>query len=104
VLLHGAFMTISSNWTGWIGELSRARKVIAVEMQGHGRTDDIERDFSHENLADDVPALLDHLKVPRADLIGDSVGLKATKARMFFIRGDADGVRSISSSSAMAGS
>ncbi|MCI0629715.1 MAG: hypothetical protein L0Y44_03565, partial [Phycisphaerales bacterium] len=54
VLLHGAFMTITNNWTGWIGELSKTRKVIAVEMQGHGRTADIKRDFSYENLADDV--------------------------------------------------
>ena len=46
VLLHGAFMTIPNNWTGWIGELSKTRKVIAVEMQGHGRTADIKRDFS----------------------------------------------------------
>jgi hypothetical protein len=55
VLLHGAFMTIPNNWNGWIGELSKTRKVIAVEMQGHGRTADIERDFSCENLADDLP-------------------------------------------------
>ena len=74
VLLHGAFMTIPNNWTGWIGELSKTRKVIAVEMQGHGRTADIERDFSYENLADDVPALLDYLKIPSADLIGYSMG------------------------------
>lgn len=74
VLLHGSFMTISNNWTGWIGELSKTRKVIAIEMQGHGRTADIERDFSYENLADDVAALLDHLKIPRADLIGYSMG------------------------------
>jgi pimeloyl-ACP methyl ester carboxylesterase len=33
--------------------------VIAVEMQGHGRTDDIDRDISGANLADDVAALLD---------------------------------------------
>ncbi len=46
VLLHGAFMTITNNWTGWIGELAKTRKVIAVEMQGHGRTADIERDIS----------------------------------------------------------
>jgi len=38
VLLHGAFMTITNNWTGWIGELSKTRKVIAVELQGHGRS------------------------------------------------------------------
>jgi pimeloyl-ACP methyl ester carboxylesterase len=74
VLLHGAFMTITNNWTGWIGELANTRKVIAVEMQGHGRTADIERDISSENLADDVAALLDHLKIPKADLIGYSMG------------------------------
>src|SRR5215469_13785245 len=74
VLLHGSFMTITNNWTGWIGELSKTRKVIAVEMQGHGRTADIKRDFSSENHADDVAALLDHLKIPRADLIGYSMG------------------------------
>jgi pimeloyl-ACP methyl ester carboxylesterase len=74
VLLHGAFMTITSNWTDWIGELAKTRKVIAVEMQGHGRTADIDRDMTSENLADDVAALLDHLKIPRADLIGYSMG------------------------------
>jgi pimeloyl-ACP methyl ester carboxylesterase len=74
VLLHGAFMTITNNWTGWIDELSKSRKVIAVELQGHGRTADIEREFSYENLADDVAALLDHLKIPSADLIGYSMG------------------------------
>src|SRR5262249_30094704 len=67
VLLHGAFMTITNNWPGWIGELSKTRKVIAVELQGHGRTADIDRDMSSANLADDVAALLDHLKIPRAD-------------------------------------
>jgi pimeloyl-ACP methyl ester carboxylesterase len=74
VLLHGAFMTITNNGTGWIGELATTRIVIAVEMQGHGRTADIERDISQENLADDVAGLLDQLKIPRADLIGYSMG------------------------------
>ncbi len=74
VLLHGAFMTITNNWTGWIGELSKTRKVIAVELQGHGRTADIDRDISSANLADDVAALLDYLKIPRADVIGYSMG------------------------------
>src|SRR5277367_1663257 len=74
VLLHGAFMTITNNWTGWIDELSKTRKVIAIEMQGHGRTADIDRDISGANLADDVAALLDYLKIPRADLIGYSMG------------------------------
>ena len=74
VLLHGAFMTITNNWAGWISELSKTRKVIAVEMQGHGRTADIPRDITSENLADDVAALLNYLKIPRADLIGYSMG------------------------------
>lgn len=74
VLLHGAFMTIPGNWTGWIGELSKTRKVIAIEMQGHGRTADIKREMSSENLADDVAALLDYLEIPSADVLGYSMG------------------------------
>lgn len=74
VLLHGSCMTITNNWTDWISELSRTRRVIAVEMQGHGRTADIEREFTYENLADDVASLLDHLEIPSADLIGYSMG------------------------------
>src|SRR5690242_9953666 len=54
VLLHGAFMAISNNfhWAEWIDELSKTRKVIAIEMQGHGRTADTGRDFTYDNLAD----------------------------------------------------
>ncbi|MBV5325091.1 MAG: alpha/beta hydrolase, partial [Rhodospirillaceae bacterium] len=76
VLLHGAFMTITNNWDGdgWIGELAKTRQVIAVEMQGHGRTADVARDITAENLADDVAALLQYLKIPRADVIGYSMG------------------------------
>ena len=74
VLLHGAFMTITNNWTGWIAELSKTRKVIAIEMQGHGRTADVPREITYANLADDVAALLDYLKIPRADLMGYSMG------------------------------
>src|SRR5947209_11270198 len=74
VLLHGAFMAISGDWTDWIGELSKTRKVIAIEMQGHGRTADIKRDLSYENLSDDVSGLLDYLKIPSADIMGYSMG------------------------------
>ena len=73
VMLHGAFMSITG-WADWVNELAKSRKVIAVEMQGHGRTADIKRDMTAENLADDVAALLDHLKIPSADLIGYSMG------------------------------
>jgi pimeloyl-ACP methyl ester carboxylesterase len=74
VLLHGAFMAITDDWRVWISELSKTRKVIAVEMQGHGRTADINRDITYENLSDDVAALLDYLKIPSADIIGYSLG------------------------------
>ena len=47
-------MAITDDWRLWINELAKTRKVIAVEMQGHGRTADVEGDFSYENLADDV--------------------------------------------------
>jgi pimeloyl-ACP methyl ester carboxylesterase len=42
-------------------------------MQGHGRTADIKRDFSYENLADDIAAMLDYVKIEKADLIGYSM-------------------------------
>ena len=74
VLLHGAFMAISGDWNEFVGELSKTRKVIAIEMQGHGRTADIERDFTYENLSDDLAGLLDYLKIPSADMIGYSIG------------------------------
>ena len=74
VLLHGAFMAITDDWRVWIKELAKTRKVIAVEMQGHGRTADIKRDMTFENLSDDVAGLLDHLKIERADVIGYSLG------------------------------
>jgi pimeloyl-ACP methyl ester carboxylesterase len=74
VSLHGAFMAITGDWNDWINELSKTRKVIAVEMQGHGRTADIDRDITYENLSDDVAGLLDYLKIERADIIGYSLG------------------------------
>jgi pimeloyl-ACP methyl ester carboxylesterase len=74
VLLHGSFMTITNNWTDTIAQLSKSRQVIAVEMQGHGRTADFNRDFSYENLADDIAALLDYLKIKQADVLVYSMG------------------------------
>jgi len=74
VLLHGAFMAITDDWRQWINELAKTHKVIAVEMQGHGRTADIQRDMTYDNLSDDVAALLDYLKIPSADIVGYSLG------------------------------
>src|SRR6476660_6064433 len=74
VLLHGAFNTIDMAFGMLIPELSKTRQVIAVEMQGHGRTADIDRPFSFESLADDVAALLKYLKIDSADIFGYSMG------------------------------
>lgn len=84
VMLHGAFMAITDEWADWINELAKTRKVIAVEMQGHGRTADIDRDITYENLSDDVAGLLDYLKIERADIVGYSLG--AGTAMMMAIR------------------
>lgn len=74
VMLHGAFMSIPGDWSEWVAELAKTRKVIAIEMQGHGRTADIDREMTFENLSDDVAALLHQLKIPNADIIGYSLG------------------------------
>lgn len=74
VLIHGSFMTIPLNWSNFIPQLSKNRKVIVAEMQGHGRTRDIAREFSYEGMADDVSGLLNHLKIDSADILGYSMG------------------------------
>jgi pimeloyl-ACP methyl ester carboxylesterase len=74
VLLHGSYMNIPMNWTEFIPLLSRDRKVIVAEMQGHGRTKDIPRELSYEGMADDVSGLLRHLKIDSADILGYSMG------------------------------
>src|SRR5688572_10829333 len=74
VLIHGSYMNIPLNWSHIIPLLSKDRKVIVAEMQGHGRTRDIERVFSYENMADDVSGLLNHLKIDSADILGYSMG------------------------------
>ena len=74
VLLHGSYMTIPLNWSRFIPLLAKDRKVIATEMQGHGRTRDIAREFSYEAMADDVAGLVGHLNIDKADLLGYSMG------------------------------
>src|SRR5215831_7687913 len=51
VLLHGAFYTIEMNWSQLIPELSKTRKVIALELQGHGHTPYFDRKLSLSALA-----------------------------------------------------
>ncbi|WP_316812955.1 alpha/beta hydrolase [Pedobacter heparinus] len=74
VLLHGSFMNIPLNWSHIIPVLAKNRKVIVAEMQGHGRTKDIPREFSYESMADDVSGLLKQLKIDSADILGYSMG------------------------------
>jgi pimeloyl-ACP methyl ester carboxylesterase len=74
VLLHGGLLTIELSFGAVLGQLAAGRQVIAAELQGHGRTADIERDFEPGLLAGDVAALLDHLGVGQADVLGFSLG------------------------------
>lgn len=74
VLLHGSYMSIPLNWSHIIPLLAKDRRVIATEMQGHGRTRDTAREFSYENMADDVSGLLKHLHIDKADILGYSMG------------------------------
>src|SRR5688572_12393408 len=57
VLLHGAYMTVDAMGSILPG-LAETRRVIVPEMQGHGRTADIDRPITYEGMADDVAALL----------------------------------------------
>lgn len=74
VLLHGSYMAIDLNYGQLIPELAKTHQVIALEMQGHGRTADIDRPFSYPALASDVAALLKYLKIDSADVLGYSLG------------------------------
>jgi len=74
VLLHGAFMTIEGNWGQLIPELSKTRKVIAIEMQGHGHTPFSDRKLAVSTLASDVKGIMDYLKIDSADIAGYSMG------------------------------
>jgi pimeloyl-ACP methyl ester carboxylesterase len=74
VLLHGGGSTIDSTWGRILPFLSRERRVIAVEEQAHGRTSDRNAPVRFETSADDVAALLQHLKIEQADVFGFSNG------------------------------
>jgi pimeloyl-ACP methyl ester carboxylesterase len=73
VLIHGGLTTIGE-MQGWVELLAKTRQVIAVEMQGHGRTPDTDRPMTFVTMGDDIAALLDYLKIPTADLVGHSFG------------------------------
>ena len=73
VLLHSSFSTIEM-WGPFLASLAETHQVIAVEFQGHGHTADIDRPLSYEQLADDVAAVMEHLGIEQADVVGHSIG------------------------------
>jgi pimeloyl-ACP methyl ester carboxylesterase len=73
VLIHGSLMT-AGLMNDYPALLAAGRRVITVELQGHGHTHDIGRPLRYEPLADDIAALLGHLGLARADLFGYSLG------------------------------
>lgn len=72
ILLHGGINpdSFGSN----LAALAKGRQVIAVHLQGHGRTPDTERPLRCETLSDDVAALIGHLNLGRTDVMGYSLG------------------------------
>jgi pimeloyl-ACP methyl ester carboxylesterase len=73
IVLHGGLGGIPE-FGQLIPLLAESRQVIAVEMQGHAHTADIDRALSYENLANDVAALIEHLGLEKADILGFSLG------------------------------
>ncbi|MDT4848885.1 alpha/beta fold hydrolase [Hyphomicrobiales bacterium] len=76
VVLHGAYMNIPS-MGAIIPKLAETHKVYAIELQGHGRTTDIDRPITYPNLADDVAAFMDAVDLKKADVFGYSMGAAA---------------------------
>jgi pimeloyl-ACP methyl ester carboxylesterase len=74
VLLHGGGSTIGTTFGRILSRLASVRQVIAIELQAHGHTPDIDRPLSFEQDADDVAALLELLEITRADFMGFSNG------------------------------
>ena len=73
IVLHGAYMNIPSMGR-IIPMLAEKHTVYALEFQGHGRTNDIDRPITYPNFADDVAAFMDAVGLNRADVFGYSVG------------------------------
>ena len=76
IVLHGAFMNIPS-MGAIIPRLAKTRRVYALELQGHGRSTDIDRPITYPNLADDVAAFMDAVGLQKADVFGYSMGAGA---------------------------
>jgi pimeloyl-ACP methyl ester carboxylesterase len=73
ILLHGGLGAIEMFGPN-LPALAAVRKVIALDLQGHGRTADIDRPLSHELMAGDIAALIKRLGLERPDIMGYSLG------------------------------
>lgn len=73
ILLHGG-ITASDVFGSNIEALAKSRQVIAVHLQGHGYTHDIDRPLRFESMADDIAALITHLKIEKIAIMGYSLG------------------------------
>lgn len=73
IVLHGAYMDIPS-MGDIIPRLAADRTVYALELQGHGRTNDIDRPVRYPDLADDVFKFMNQMEIKRADVVGYSMG------------------------------
>lgn len=76
IVLHGAYMNIPSMGR-IIPALAEHHRVYALEFQGHGRTTDIDRPITYQNLADDVAAFMNAVDLEKADVFGYSMGANA---------------------------
>ncbi|CAN7321738.1 alpha/beta fold hydrolase [Devosia sp. LjRoot3] len=76
VVLHGAYMNIPT-MGGIIPALAESHTVYAIEFQGHGRTEDIDRPITYPNLSSDVAAFMDAVGLEKADIFGYSMGAAA---------------------------
>jgi pimeloyl-ACP methyl ester carboxylesterase len=74
IMLHGGALTFHLSFDSLLPALTAERKVIGIELQGHGHTADGDRPFSIRQSAEDVIALLDQLGIERADFLGYSLG------------------------------
>jgi pimeloyl-ACP methyl ester carboxylesterase len=73
ILIHGGFGLVGM-FAQLLPALAERRQVIPVELQGHGHTADIDRPFSYEEMGDDIAALIKHLRLEQADVLGYSLG------------------------------
>ena len=73
LLIHGGF-GVAGVFAQILPALAENHQVIAVELQGHGHTADIDRPFSFQQMGDDIAALIKHLGLGKADVAGYSLG------------------------------